>query len=336
MKEDPKDFREIRDNILIVKGRFKASSPSMFGQFILIFKNNQNFDSYNAVVSTYSDLYNTEPHEDWTKYREFIANVKWRGNFNTTMTSSIMDQFKKFTEEMNSISLLYEHVSDYDYNSMDVTLFDLINRIIHDKTLVLETAIQEVPPSEFRAALDGSGKEEAAPVEAVSGDDGFGVEEDAVILPVKPIVSPVKGKPVYELRISDKLLVFLQPSSDRANYFIDQLNLREEGNDIRPIAAEVIDIKGGSGKNNPTDFLALIAPGIYGKFTETEKQVKLKLYDPLTDGPLSKKGAGAAGQKGVAPAAPGKKGGLTRGTIIMMALFAVILVLFIVLIFLHL
>jgi hypothetical protein len=336
MKDDPKDFSEIRDNIMIVKGRFKGVSPSIFGQFILIFKNNQNFDSYNAVVSTYSDLYNTEPHEDWTKYREYIANVKWRGNFNTTMTSSIMDQFKKFSEEMNSISLLYDHICDYDYISMDVTLFDLINRIIHDKNLILETAIQEVSPSEFRTALEGSDKNEEPAAADTGGGGGFGVEDDAVILSVKPIVAPAKGKPVYELRISDKLLVFIQPSSDRANYFIDQLNLREEGNDIKPTAAEVIDIKGGSGKNNPTEILTLIAPGIYGKFTETEKQVKLKLYDPLTDGPLSKKARGGAGQKAPVGAAAGRSSGLSKGAIIMMALFAVILILFVVLIFLNL
>ena len=228
MKDDPKDFREIRDDIMIIKGRFKAASLSLYGQFILIFKSNQNFDSYNAVVSTYSDLYNIEPHEDWTKYREYISNVKWKGNFNATMTSSIMDQFKKFSEQMNSITLLYDHVCEYDYNAMDVILFDLVNRIIHDKNLILETAIQELSQSDYRTALEGAPKnEEPAPVES-GGGAGFGVEDDAVILPVKPIVAPVKGKPVYELRISDKLLVYIQPSSDRANYFIDQLNLRQE------------------------------------------------------------------------------------------------------------
>lgn len=334
MKEDPKDFREIRNDIMIIKGRFKAASMSLYGQFILIFKDSHAFESYNAVVSTYSDLYDIEPHEDWTKYREYIANVKWKGNFNATMTSSIMDQFKKFSEQMNSISLLYDHVCDYDYNAMDVALFDMVNRVIHDKNLILETAIQELSQAEYRAALEGPGKsEEPAPAETAGGSEGFGVEDDAVILPVKPIVAPVKGKPVYELRISDKLLVYIQPSSDRANYFIDQLNLRED-NEIRPTAAEVIDIKGGAGKNNPTDILTLIAPGIYGKFTEEEKQVKLKLYDPLTDSFISKKPAGA-GRGASGSAAAGKKSGFTKGTIIMMAFLAVILILFIILIFLN-
>lgn len=328
MNQDPMDFQDIKDNIMIVKGRFKAGSLNLYGQFILIFKDKNSFESFNAVVSTYSDLYNTEPHEEWTKYREFIANIKWKGNYNANMTASIMEHLKKFSEEMNSISILYDHVCDYDYNAMDLILFDLINRIIHDKNLVIESAIQEITPEEFRATLSGSEQGRGEDTAVPSATDGFSVEDDAVILPVKPIVAPVKGKPIYELRVGDRLLVYIQPQSDRANYFIDLLNLRD-GKDIKPTAGEVIDIKAGSGKNNPTDILALISPGIYGKFTETEKQVKLKLYNPDTDGPLKIKTVGGADASTEA-----NRPAFSKGTIVMLALFMTILILFIILIFL--
>ncbi|MBN2079214.1 MAG: hypothetical protein JW838_09625 [Spirochaetes bacterium] len=328
MNQDQREYQEIRDTILMVKGRFKATALNLYGQFMLVFKNESQFDSFNAVISTYSDLYNLEPHEDWTKYREQIANVKWKGNFNRTMTASIMDQFKKFSEEMNSISLLYSNVADYDYNAMDITLFDLVNRIVHDKNLVLETAIQELPPSEYRASL-GSGEQKAD--EVTAGGDEFTVDDDSVILPVKPIVAPVKGKPIYELRVGDRLMVYILPQSDRANYFIDLLNLRDE-REIIPTPAEVIDIKSGTGKNNPTDILTMIAKGIYGKFTETEKQVKLKLHNPAEDGsPSGRKKTGTDG----APAVPAQEEGLSfsKGTMVMLSLLLVILILFIVLIF---
>lgn len=327
MSQDPKDFQDIKDNIMIVKGRFKAGAQSLYGQFILIFKNKNSFESFSAVVSTYSDLYNLEPHEDWMKYREYIANVKWKGNFNANMTSSIMDHFKRFSEEMNSITLLYDNVCDYDYNAIDLSLYDIVNRIIHDKNLILETAIQEITPHEYRTGIMGNDQKQEAEAPARS-TEGYTVEDDAVILPVKPIVAPVKGKPIYELRIGDRLMVHLQPQSDRANYYIDSLNLREE-NEIKPTMGEVIDIKAGSGKNNPTDILTLLAPGIYGKFTETEKQVKLKMYNAETDGPLLKKKGAAA----VSGASPGTSG-MSKGTIVMMVLFMIILALFVVLIFL--
>jgi hypothetical protein len=328
MNQDAMDFQDIKDDIMIVKGRFKAGSLNLYGQFILIFKDRNSFESFNAVVSTYSDLYNIEPHEEWTKYREYIANIKWKGNYNANMTASIMEHFKKFSEEMNSISLLYDNVCDYDYNAMDMTLFDLVNRIIHDKNLILETAIQEVSPSEFRSVVAGA--DQTQKEEAVSpANDGFSVEDDAVILPVKPIVAPVKGKPIYELRVGDKLMIYIQPQSDRANYFIDLLNLREN-NEIKPTAGEVIDIKAGSGKNNPTDILTLLSPGIYGKFTESEKQVKLKLYNPETDGQLIKKIPAGANTASAAD-----RPSFSKGTVVMLALFMIILVLLVILIFLN-
>lgn len=335
MAQEPTDLQSSRDTILIVKGRFKAVSQNLYGQFILIFRNQNNFESYNAVISTFSDLFNLEPHEEWTKYRELIANVKWKGNYNTTMTTSIMDHFKKFAEEMNSISIMYRHVAEYDYNAMEAMLFDLMKRIVQDKNLVLETAIQEVLQSDYTAATTDAAVEEKDEIDVADQDDGFKVEEDAVILPVKPIVAPIKGKPIFELRIGDRLMIIIDPRSDRANYFIDQLDLREN-NEIKPTPAEVIDIKAGYGKNNPTDILTLISKGIYGKFTEAEKQIKLRVYDPEIDGKLAarKKTAASGGKETVKKAAETDQPGFSKGTIVMLALFMIILVLFVVLIFL--
>lgn len=329
--------REIRDSMMIVKGRFKGAALNLYGQFILIFKNDGLFESFNAVVSSYSDLYNLEPHAEWTAYREFIANAKWKGNFNANLTTSIMDQFKKFSEEMNSLSLFYQSVCEYDYNSIDITLYDLINRIVHDKHLNIETAIQEVSNADFRLAMSAppsSGQSAEPAADQGAQDESFSVDEDAVILPIKPIVAPVKGKPIYELRIGDKLLVYIEPKSDRANYFIDLLSLRED-NEVRPTAAEVIDIKTGTGRNDPVDILTLITKGLYGKFTETEKQVKLRLYNPEIDGPLARKPAGKKGPSDERHA-EGSKTGFSKSTIFMLVLLMAMLSLFIVLIILNL
>lgn len=81
----------------------------------------------------------------------------------------------------------------------------------------------------------------------------------------------------------------IMPVSSRENYYIDLFNLREEKT-IRPIPATVVDIKASMGKNNPTEILTEISPGVYGLFIEEEKQVKLKLYDPMTDAAINSKG----------------------------------------------
>jgi len=270
-------------------------------------------------------MYDLEPHISWDKYEEHIVDRKWKGNFNNSMTASLMDSLDKLSEDQKAMKMLYEYIYNYDYDQMDVIIYDLINRIIHDKNLVMETIIQEVTTQEFRKIKQDRGKPSKAEENDSEPEDK---DRQAVILQVKPIVSPVKGKPIYELRIGDKIMIRIMPSSSREYYYIDLYNLREEKN-IRPIPATVIDIKSINAKNNPVEILTEITPGVYGIFTEDEKQVKLKLFDPKTDNTLNSSGgkkASFTGQESQEQVAPGKS------VMIMVILFLIILALFILLI----
>jgi len=273
------------DTILIVKGRFKSSSANLYGLFLMIFNQFRKLETYHAIVSSYSDMYEYEPHLSWEKYEEIIVDRKWRGNYNNSMTASIMDAFTNLSNDPKATKLLYDHVYNYDYDQMDIILYDMINRIIHDKNLTMETIIEELSAQEFRQAKESrtTKKEEESPREEEQKKD------QSVILQVKPIVAPIHGKPIYSLRIGDRIMLRIMPVSSRENYYIDLFNLREEKT-IRPIPATVVDIKASMGKNNPTEILTEISPGVYGLFIEEEKQVKLKLYDPMTDAAINSKG----------------------------------------------
>ncbi len=329
----PENTQYSEDNILILKGRFKSNTQSIYGQFMVIFNNDKLFDTYNCVVSTYSEVYNLEPHTEWDTFERTIAELKWKGNFNSNLTASLMDQFAKYSEDKTSVRILFDNIFDYDYENVDLTIFDMVNHILHDKSLVLETAIQEVSTREFIETKKKRETAEAPDKGGVKPDNEYSLEAGAVILPVKPILAPVKGRPIYELKAGDTLVVRVQPNSDQSNYYVDVLELRE-GSEIRPVPAEVVDIKAGSAKNDPITILTSIAPGIYGKIIEDEKQVKLRLYNPLIDGPLEKNRAQEETAPGNTRDLPDPdKPGFSRVTLIMFALFFAILVLFIVLIF---
>lgn len=331
-----KEFSE--DNIIIIKGRFKSAPMNLYGQFLIIFNNKKQFESSNIVVSTFSDAYDLEPHMGWERFEENIVNLKWKGNFNASMTSSLMDQFKNLSSDVKAMELLFDNAYNYDYDNMDITLYDMINRIIHDKNLILETGIQELTQEEFIKTKENRGKQKDEPA-AANVPDEFGVQlaEGSVILQIKGVIAPVRGKAIYELKIGDKIMVRILPSSDRANYFIDLLSLRDDTQrdekKIKPTPAEVIDIKKGTGKREPVEILVEIGPGLYGKLIEDEQQVRLKMYNPEIDGPVIKKDLGPY---------PGKpdqekganKLGLSKGSIILLVLFLVILALFLILIFL--
>lgn len=313
-------------SIIILKARFKSNSLSLYGILVVIFSNNGEVDSFNTVVSTYSNIYDLEPHAGWERYEENILELKWKGNFNNSMTTSLMDQINSISNDLNLKSQLYEYLNNYDYDNVEVFMFDAINRIIHDKNLIVEVGIQETTSEEFQETKKSRGK-------ATEKANEPAIEDGSAILPIEPILSPVKGKPIYELKIGDKIMGRITGNSDRANYFIDLMDLRQE-NVIKPIPCEVIDIK-SSGKTGPIEILTQIGPGIYGKCMEDEKQVKLKIYDPIADGPPAK---AKPKQKVSQGASMDDKSdgniGFSKSTYVIIGLFVLILVIFILLIYL--
>ncbi len=315
-------------NILIVKGRFKSASMNLYGLFLLSFNAMKKLDTHHVIVSSYSDMYEFDPNTPWHKFEEYIVDRKWKGNFNNSMTASIMDAFNKISDDVRNMKILYDNVYNYDYDQMDLILYDIINRIIHDKNLVMETLIQEISIQELQSVKDDRSKPQNQEEEVEQKKDSQGV-----ILQIKPVLAPLNGKPIYELRIGDKIMVRIIPSSNKENYYIDLYNLKDDRG-IKTIPATVIDIKSSSGKNNPIEILAEIMPGVYGLCIEDEKLIKLKIYDPKTDSGINEKEKTLAKKDNSAPASNTDTAGSGKSIMIMAVLFVAILLLFILLIML--
>lgn len=309
-------------NILIVKGRFKSSSMNLYGLFLIIVSSMKKIDSHHVIVTSYSDMYDLDPATPWYKYEEYIVDRKWKGNFNNSMTASLMDAFLKLSEDSRNMRVLYENIYNYDYDQMDLILYDIINRIIHDKNLVMETLIQEISLQELQNI-----KEDRSKPQNKNENDPDKKDTHGTILHVKPVLAPLNGKPIYELRIGDKIMVKIVPASNQENYYIDLYSLREDKN-IKAIPATVIDIKSSSGKNNPIEILGEIMPGVYGLCKEDEKLIKLKMYDAKSDSGVNENRSAVKKDisgTGVETAGSGKS------VIIMAVLFVIILFLFILL-----
>ncbi len=315
-------------NILIVKGRFRSNSMNLYGLFLLTFNAMKKLDSHHVIVSSYSDMYDLELSTSWHKFEEYIVDRKWKGNFNNSMTASIMEAFNKISDDVRNLKILYDNVYNYDYDQMDLILYDIINHIIHDKNLIMETLIQEISLSELQSIKDERSKPQ-------NQDDDVSDKKDSngVILQVKPILAPLNGKPIYELRIGDKIMVKIIPSTSKENYYIDLYNLREDKG-VKIIPATVIDIKSSAGKNNPIEILAEIMPGVYGLCKEDEKLIKLKMFDPKTDSKINEKAKTPVKKENQPAAAGAETQSSGKSIIIMTSLFVVILLLFILLIML--
>lgn len=281
MTLSPDDTVNIENNNVFIKGRFKSSSLNLYGLFLLMFNSKGEINSYNVVVSTFSSIYDKEPHLGWDVFEETIIDHRWKGNCNTSMTTSLISQFENINNDPYQRSQLYKSINDYDYRGAEAFLFDSINRVIQDKNMVLETGIQEVSYEEIEAIKKRRDGKDADNTQGTSSSNSK-IEEGAKILETSVVLAPVKGKPLYDLKIGDKIMQRIEPSTGQANYFIDLYNLRVE-NRIKPIPGEVIDIKAKS-KNDPIEIITRIDDTVYGKSIEDERQVKVRLYDQRLDG----------------------------------------------------
>ncbi|MCL1864902.1 MAG: DUF4899 domain-containing protein [Spirochaetes bacterium] len=312
-------------NVLIVKGRFKSNVINQYGLFLLTFNAMKRIDNQQVIVTSYSDIYDLDPSTPWNKFEEYIVDRKWKGNFINSITASISDAFNRLPEDEKAMSRLYESVYNYNYDQMDVIIYDILNRIFHDKNLTLETLIQEISQQELQNIRENRSKPQKREEETQDEKK----DDSHVILKIKPVLAPLNGKPIYELRVGDRIMVKIIPASNKENYYIELNKLRDENQIIKPIPAKVIDIKSSSNKDNPIEILAEIMPGVYGLCLEDEKLIKLKLYDPEADTSLkeTKKLSSAKNSS-----SSNKKGGISKSVVIMIMFLIFVLLVFIILI----
>ena len=162
-------------------------------------------------------MFEHEPHIGWEKYEEYIVDKKWKGVYNNSMTASLIDATQALSEDTKLTEILYNHIYNYDYDQMDIIIYDMINRIIHDKNLYMETIIQEIPMAEYHQVR----AQRAKKPEEENTTDEKNEDTKNIILQVKPIVAPVKGKPLYQLKIGDQIMVRIEPETSKENYYID-------------------------------------------------------------------------------------------------------------------
>lgn len=273
-----------------LKGRFKSAATNLYGLFLVVYNHQKAMESFQIVATSYSAIYDLEPNQEWHRYESMITDHRWKGSYNTSMTTSLGSVFDGISKDPRQREEFYGLISAYNYDRIDVVLFDLFNRMIRDKSAVLETGIQEATSEEVQKARETiKGKVEEKAEKPIIPVRNFNVEEGATIIPSALVLSPVRGKLLYELKIGDRIMLKLDPNSQQGAYYIESFKLRSPEGKLKGVPAEVIDIRSES-KSMPVDVLARIDDHLYARATEEERHVRVCLYDPKIDGPLKKTG----------------------------------------------
>lgn len=274
---------------IVIKGRFKALNTSSYGLFIVFLDNiTKNVEKYDIISSHFSTLFENNIGMPWNELDEIITKLKWKGEYATSLThdiqASIEDLFQPGTGRTQDI---WANIKKAQIGKV-VTIFEeVLGRPTGDKNIKSEVAIETVTKSEIedvrrsrreREGKDmiGTGSSNSSQQEQANRDAG--IEENAVVLEVSLVLSPVSGVAIADLKDGDKIMVKISEQSSRGQYFIDLLNATKD-NEIIPIPATVVKT---NKEGKIYTVLANIGPGVYGKSLD-EDNVKVKMFDPTTD-----------------------------------------------------
>ncbi len=270
-------------NFIYLKGKLKSVSQKLYGMFVVSFNTEGMVQSNQSMVSSFSEVYDSDIDRNWDLVEDEIIQLKWKGKYNTNISVNIQSQFEKLNEDSYIRAQLFEALNEYDFSGVETILYDLLNRILQDKSIRVEIGIQEVTHSEIYAAKERRDRESKEKNQKEINQKGnHNIEQGSIVIEASLILSPVKGKPLYDIHIGDKIMCKIEPKSDQSNYFIDYYKLRKDSR-ITPIPGEVVDIKADS-KDSPVEIILKIDKGLYAKCVEEERQVKLRLYDSRIDG----------------------------------------------------
>lgn len=285
------------ENYYLLKGRFKGATTNKYGLFIISLSLAQKaIDNVFVAASHYSSLFEMSPASPWNVFEEKIIQVKWSGE-TISNTSNDLQLLLLNTIKPDIIEEFIEAVSTNNLHKIEHSLMGILSKGILDKSVSVEIKAEKVNYADILKVKDERARKEKEEREAKEKEEirkiqeqRYRVEEGAVILPINLILAPVSGTPVYDVAAGDVIMVKIDASTEKGNYFIDLMNARGPNGEIMNIKAAVKEIVQNT--LGEYEILVELGPGIYGKCVETEK-VKIKIFDAEEE---RVKTAAAAGQ----------------------------------------
>ncbi len=271
------------DSYYIVKGRFRGTSTNTYGVFIIFINIAQKMlENVFVAASHFSSIYDNSPEMRWDTFEEKITTMKWKGELSTNISHDL-ELLLGNALKPDSIEEIIDAIKINDTGKIEHFLMGIVSKGLMDKSTEVEVKVEKVSHSDIIKAKDERARREKEEREAKqreelrkAEEERFKVEEGAVILDISPVIAPVSGIPIYEAQPGDAIMVKIDASTDRGNYFIDLLNARSTEGDVLPVKAIIKDVFMNA--LGEYELLTEIGPGIYGR-TIIEEKIKIKKYD---------------------------------------------------------
>ncbi len=234
-------------------------------------KQKNTIERFDTLVSHSTELINI--NSDYT-YKDVVNRIQkfmFEGNHVQSATLTLVNSFKN---SFNSESYLVEMMYYLEYENsekLNELLKQNLSKVLGKGDYLINTIFHPIE----REELDASSVKEEIPEKGKEKEfaDGL-IPPGSLVANFTYVLSPVTGTRVDELRIGDRIMVKFAPDTEVSNNVINLLSLKDDGGVIRPVPATVIEIK-----KSPTevDAIVKITDGVFGRYSEKETTVKVKL-----------------------------------------------------------
>jgi hypothetical protein len=224
----------------------------------------------------------------WSDFFDFITEKKFKSQFVRNATQDLQATASKVLGANNFDSAIIKDVIKFHDKKKFSNIYEMfyheLCRVLYDKELELmigtEFVLQHEIDSHYAEKskiADAEKKDLDENVAAV--DDFFSPDPDRIYIDSSPMVAPVSGIPIFNLRAGMEIMVKINNTTSIGNKYNTYFNLIDEDGKISPIRSTVEKLKTDSEGHK---ILVHIKDNIYGKIIETE-QVKVKLHQEAED-----------------------------------------------------
>jgi len=285
------------DNYYIIKGRFKGASSNTYGLFIIFISvPTKTLETALVAASHFSTLYEYSPDMNWASFEEKITTLKWKNEVSSNISHDLQLLISNTIKQL-VVEEFIEAIESNDMTKIEEQLIAIIAKGLVDKSVVLDLKVDKVSHEDIIKVKDERARKEKEEREEKQREEArkeeavrFKIEEGGVVLNVSLVLAPVSGLPVTEAKKGDEIMVKIDSSTERGNYFIDLLNARTPDGEVTPVKGTIKDIFLNA--MGEYQIITELGPGIYGRTLESE-QVKIKKYT-VTDEQVNVQGQGGA------------------------------------------
>ncbi len=235
-------------------------------------KQKNTIERFDTLVSHSNELINI--NSDYT-YKDVVNRIQkftFEGNHVQSATLTLVNSFKNsFSSESYLVEMMY-YLEYENSEKLNELLRQNLSKVLGKSDYLINTIFHSIERDELDAS---SVKEEAIDRSKDNKEftDGL-IPTGSLVANFTYVLSPVTGTRVDELRIGDRIMVKFSPDTEVANNVINLLSLKDDGGIIRPVPATIIEIK-----KTPTEVESIIkiTDGVFGRYSEKETTVKVKL-----------------------------------------------------------